>query len=116
VHVLHLFVADEGGIEPHRGAKNGTSYQGFTANQIFEEHSIHANRSTALCMTTDGLADQIGTVSHCSFGNKCFQELLANTQNESKDKQEKIIRRLPVTYQGNPPRFDDISVFRVEIR
>jgi serine phosphatase RsbU (regulator of sigma subunit) len=81
----------------------------------FTNHDIAINGEVICYLTTDGYADQHGSISH-KYGTKRLREFLqAHCQLTMKAQHQALIDEL-AAYQGEEPQRDDISMLGIKIK
>ncbi len=113
---LSLYYNDNGDIVQVKGDRQSIGYKNSDTRFNFTEHEIQIQNDSMIYLTTDGFIDQIGGEKNLPFGWKKFIKLLEDNQNESLDKQCKILESSIAEYKGKEnPQVDDISVIGFKI-
>ena len=81
----------------------------------FTTHSIYLKEKDSIYMFSDGFIDQFGGEKRKKFMSGNFKNLLLSVQDESMDKQARILEETFESWRGDIEQIDDVSVIGVKI-
>src|SRR5690606_26454010 len=81
----------------------------------FNTHKIKLNIGDTFYIFSDGITDQFGGENGKKMMSKRFKELLISIQNESMDKQLKLIDVYFEAWKGSLDQIDDVCIIGVKI-
>ena len=105
-----LWRARESAIEEIKGDKAGIGFRRLPCDVPFSDIEFDLAPEDAFYMTTDGLIEQIGTVSHRSFGRKRFVDVVARRRGHAMTEQREALAAALAGHQGEERRRDDVTV------
>ena len=76
----------------------------------FVNHVIHMKKNDAVYMFSDGYVDQMGGPQRKTFRSHRFKNLLLEIQDQTMEKQKKILLERIESWRGGFEQIDDILV------
>lgn len=81
----------------------------------FTSHSVSLHKGDTFYLFSDGFIDQFGGEDRKKFKTLNFKKLLLSVQEESMDRQNRIIKNTFNTWCGEHEQIDDVSIFGIKV-
>ena len=112
---IPLWVMKESKIEMIQPNRYSVGYNKCDPNYIYTDHTIPLAEESTFYLSTDGYFDQSGGDKGFGFGKKRFQLILEEIGMLNLRKQKDILHETLVSYQGDEPRLDDITLIGFKV-
>jgi len=93
------------------GDKLGVGYVATPLDAHWQNHTLPLPAGTMICISTDGLIDQIGGKKRMAFGKKRLKEALLAGRGAPMEAVGRAIMSRLAEHQGSEARRDDVSLF-----
>lgn len=112
---IPLWVMKESKIEMIQPNRYSVGYNKCDPNYIYTDHTIPLAEESTFYLSTDGYFDQSGGDKGFGFGKKRFQLILEEIGMLNLRKQKDILHETLISYQGDEPRLDDITLIGFKV-
>ncbi|NPA44063.1 MAG: SpoIIE family protein phosphatase, partial [Chlorobi bacterium] len=109
---ISLYILRKNEIKEYKPARIplGTSY----STKKFPNVEIELKDGDVIYLFTDGYADQLGGGNMKKFSKRRLLEVIISNKNKSLEEQKQILEKALKEWQGNAPRFDDITIMAIK--
>jgi len=81
----------------------------------FKNQTLTLEKNDMIYLFSDGYADQFGGEEGVKFKQKPFKELLTKVSESALDKQQKVIEKTILDWQGDQSQLDDMMILGIRI-
>ena len=113
---LHILRKEAGAPVSHETDRMGIGYVATPVAHCWQNRTLNLQSGDLLCVTTDGLTDQIGGGKKIAFGKRRLRELITTHRDQSANQQATSIMQAHRQYQDRHRRRDDVTLFCLRAR